>query len=113
MSKLAMIKAYQRDPRYAGDLIGGIMKLFKKGKAAVTKIAGSVAGAAKSAGGAVSQLVEQAAASAGENGGGGGGGGTGRRRRRGITARELSGYRKVANLLHKEGMVSRRSRGRK
>jgi hypothetical protein len=50
-----------------------------------------------------------------EGGGGGGGatgGWTGRRRRRGITATELRGYRKVANLIHKEGMVSKRARGR-
>lgn len=39
-------------------------------------------------------------------------GGWGRRRRRGITATELRGYRKVANLIHKEGMVSKRARGR-
>jgi hypothetical protein len=53
-----------------------------------------------------------------EGGGGGGGGrgasgGWGGRRRRGITATELRGYRKVANLIHKEGMVSKRARGRK
>lgn len=36
-----------------------------------------------------------------------------RRRGRGITATELRGYRKVANLIHKEGMVSKRARGRK
>lgn len=36
-----------------------------------------------------------------------------KRRAKGITAVELRGYRKVANLIHKEGMVSRRARGRK
>jgi hypothetical protein len=50
-------------------------------------------------------------------GGRGGGGASGvygfRRRARGITATELRGYRKVANLIHREGMVSRRARGRK
>jgi hypothetical protein len=41
------------------------------------------------------------------------GGWSGRRRGRGITATELRGFRKVANLIHKEGMVSSRARGRK
>lgn len=43
---------------------------------------------------------------------GGAGGGWGSRRRKGITATELRGYRKVASLIHKEGMVSKRARGR-
>jgi len=41
----------------------------------------------------------------------GGGGGT-TRRAKGISGRELRGYRKVARLLHKEGMVSKKARGR-
>lgn len=55
------------------------------------------------------------AASALLAGGGGSRGATGtwRRRGRGITATELRGFRKVAGLLHKEGMVSSRARGRK
>ncbi len=44
------------------------------------------------------------------------GGGGGRRRGRGITARELRGFRKVTNLLHKVGMqpkgLGRHRRGR-
>lgn len=47
------------------------------------------------------------------SGGRSGGFGPARKRRKGITAVELRGYRKVANLIHKEGMVSRRARGRK
>jgi len=46
-------------------------------------------------------------------GGGSSGSWSGRRRGRGITATELRGFRKVANLIHKEGMVSSRARGRK
>jgi hypothetical protein len=56
------------------------------------------------------------AASALLTGGGGSrgmSGSWGRRRGRGITATELRGFRKVANLIHKEGMVSSRARGRK
>ena len=55
------------------------------------------------------------AASALLAGGGGSRGvtGTWRRRGRGITATELRGFRKVAGLLHKDGMVSSRARGRK
>jgi len=40
-----------------------------------------------------------------------GGGGT-TRRAKGISGRELRGFRKVARLLHKEGMVSKKARGR-
>jgi hypothetical protein len=55
---------------------------------------------------------EAAGALLGGGGGGGASGGWTTRRRRGITATELRGYRKVANLIHKEGMVSKRARGR-
>lgn len=44
-----------------------------------------------------------------KNGGGAGGGWTGRRRK-GITATELRGFRKVAKLLHKEGMTIKKHR---
>lgn len=97
-------------------LIGGLFrkKSVQAVATAVGKVARSPVGQAAiytGAGVAAGQLLAP-------NGGGGGGGGAvgswGRRRRaRGITARELRGYRKVANLLHKEGMVSRRARGRK
>lgn len=95
----------------AGKLVGGLFK--KKGVQAVvtgaSKIAKSPVGQAAiytGAGMAASQLLE---------GGGRGRGASGgwARRAKGITARELRGYRKVANLLHREGMVSRRARGRK
>jgi len=95
----------------AGKLVGGLFK--KKGvQAAVTavgKAARSPVGQAAiytGAGMAASSLLE------GGGGRGASGGWTGRRAK-GITARELRGYRKVANLLHREGMVSRRARGRK
>lgn len=47
------------------------------------------------------------------SGGGGRGGASGgwtRRRRKGITATELRGFRKVASLLHKEGMTIKHHR---
>lgn len=107
MSKLANIRAYQRSPQYAGDFFSKIIKagkgLFAKGKKLAQKLPGLVEQGVTG----VTQLVEEA-------GGGGGGTGTGKRRRsRGITARELRGFRKVSRLLHSEGMVSRRARGRK
>lgn len=106
MSKLANIRAYQRSPQYAGDFFSTIGKLFKKGKAALKKLPSLVQSGVEN----VTQIVESAAGG-GESGGGAS---TGRRRRsRGITARELRGFRKVSRLLHNEGMVSRRARGRK
>lgn len=91
-------------------LIGGLFK--KKGVQKVITTAGKIAkspvGQAAiytGAGYAASELLEG-------GGGRGASGGWTRRRGRGITARELRGYRKVANLIHKEGMVSRRARGR-
>lgn len=93
--------------------LGGLFK--KKGVAQVLSTAGKVA---KSPVGqaAIYTGTGMAAAKLMEGGGGGGRGASGyfggRRRGRGITARELRGYRKVANLIHKEGMVSRRARGR-
>lgn len=96
----------------AGKLVGGLFK--KKGVQAVVQTAGKVArspvGQAAlyaGAGMATGQLF------AGGSGGRGASGSFAPRRAKGITARELRGYRKVANLLHREGMVSRRARGRK
>lgn len=116
MSKLARIRLYQ----YYGD--PGFLDIIKKG-------ASLVSGIVKKGGKNVKQLVQKAGSMVGSadvnailgqlgltpNGGGAAAsGGMGRRRRsRGITARELRGYRKVANLLHREGMVSRKSRGRR
>lgn len=124
MSKLGMLRQYQYSPAAGGFLsgaIGAIGKFIGKGlgiiKPAATKAALVVSKAAKTpvgqaaiytgAGIAASQLLE------GGGGKGAAGGWAPRRRSRGITARELRGYRKVANLLHKEGMVSKRVRGRK
>jgi hypothetical protein len=123
VSKLALIRQYQYSPM-AGGLVGKILKggakffgsLFKKKgvQAAIQTGAKIAKNPAVQTGLAVAAAE---GASALLSGGGGGGGATGgwgyRRRARGITARELRGYRKVANLLHKEGMVSRRARGRK
>jgi hypothetical protein len=98
----------------AGKLVGGLFK--KKGVQAAVTAAGTLAknpmvqtGAAIAAGTAAGALLE---GGGGSSGGSGASGGWGYRRRRGITATELRGYRKVANLIHKEGMVSKRARGR-
>jgi hypothetical protein len=106
------------DPFFSGligagaKLLGGLFK--KKVPQAIAKVVTSPVGRTVAAGAA-----SGAAWAAGEKllGGGGGRGASGGwgapRRAKGITARELRGYRKVANLLHREGMVSRRARGRK
>ena len=109
----------------AGDLIGlaagvggrvikGLGSLFK------SKAARAAAAAAKKL--ARNPLAQTAAiVGMGELAGGllaGGGGGGGRgssggwtgRRRKGITATELRGFRKVAKLLHNEGMVIKKHR---
>lgn len=108
------------DP-WVGAAIGVLGKLFSKGKKVVAP-ALAAAGkfvktpAAKQIGGGLAAGAGFAAGEALLRGGGGRGaaGGWGPpRRAKGITARELRGYRKVANLLHREGMVSRRARGRK
>lgn len=112
MSKLAGIRAYQTSGYYAGDLIGfvkkaaaGVKNIFSKGTKIVKQFAATPGG-----GDPISQALQAVGLSPD---------GTGarrmgaRRRSRGITARELRGYRKVANLLHREGMVSRRGRGRR
>lgn len=107
------------DPFLAGLLKGGVKligSLFKKKapavvaaakKAAPVIAAGAASGAAWAAG---QQLLQPGQQMPGYSTSGGWGP---RRRRRGITATELRGYRKVANLIHKEGMVSRRARGRR
>lgn len=125
MSKLALVRQYQYSPMAGGGflkkIIKGAGKLLGIGKKTVTQIAPTILPTAKKVGQIVAPGVLAGAGwAAGEallSPGGGGGGAAGgwgpRRRARGITARELRGYRKVANLLHKEGMVSRRARGRK
>lgn len=117
MSKLYMINRMSNAPA-AGGLLSGVLNFGKKllgiGKKASTVLAptlknplvqtGLMIGAGEAAGALMSP-------GSGSGSGGASGGWTGRRRR-GITATELRGYRKVANLIHKEGMVSKRARGR-
>lgn len=99
--------------KVVGGFVGGLFK---------SKAARAAAAAAKAAlknplvqtglivgGGEIAGAL-MAPGSGGGGGGGASGGWTGGRRRRGITATELRGFRKVANLLHKEGMVVKRAR---
>jgi hypothetical protein len=120
MSKLAVIKQYQYSPAAGGifsTVLSGIGKFVTRGLGIAKKAAPAVAKAAKSPVGQAA-LYTGAALGAEKLLSGGGGasrgvsGSYGYRRGRGITARELRGYRKVARLLHKEGMVSKRARGR-
>lgn len=111
MSKLAMVRQYRYAPAAGGlfsfipKILGGAvnavtgMNLIKTKTAAVQAVAPVQKLAAAPSSAAVKSLL------------GGGGGGT--RRGKGISHRELKGYRKVARLLHKEGMVSKRAHGRK
>ena len=115
MSKLYAMNRMRYAPA-AGGLLSGIVKFGSKLLGIGKKAAPIAAKVMKN------PMVQTAAIiGAGEAAGAllGGGGGTGGasggwsgRRRRGITATELRGYRKVANLIHKEGMVSKRARGR-
>lgn len=119
MSKLATIQQYRYSPAaggFFGTILGGVGKFVAKGlgivkKAApvVTKVATSPAGKAALYTGA---LIGTEALMHPGKGAAGASGYYGRRRAKGITALELRGYRKVARLLHKEGMVSKRARGR-
>ncbi len=116
MSKLYLLNRMSKAPA-AGGLLSGIVNIGKsilgigkKALPAVTQVIKNPAvqtGLIVGAGTAASSLL-----SGGGGGSGASGGWTGTRRRRGITATELRGYRKVANLIHKEGMVSKRARGR-
>jgi len=123
MSKLAVIRQYQTSPAAGGlfSFLAPVAKFIGKGlgiiKPAAATAAQVITKAAKSpVGQAAIYTGAGMAASALLGSGGSGAGASGaygyRRRSRGITARELRGYRKVANLLHKEGMVSKRARGR-
>lgn len=121
MSKLAAIRQYQYSPAAGGlfSFLAPVAKFIGKGlgiiKPAATKAAQVVAKAGKSPIGQAALYAGAGAATSALLGGGGGASGSFgyRRRSKGITARELRGYRKVARLLHQEGMVSRRARGRK
>jgi len=91
----------------AGTLIGGLFK--KKGVQTAIQVATKVA---KNPAVQTGAMIAGAELLSGGGGGRGASGGWTGRRRRGITATELRGYRKVAGLLHREGMVSKRARGR-
>jgi hypothetical protein len=109
MSKLAHIQNYKYSPA-AGGLFSFIPKALGAVVNAVTgvnlikpKATAAVATQAQQ------QMPAQPAAVKALLGGGSFGV---KRRAKGITGKELRGFRKVANLLHKEGMVSKKSRGR-
>ncbi len=116
MSKLYLLNRMSNAPA-AGGLLSGIVNIGKSilgiGKKALPGVVSTLknpvvqTGLMVGAGTAASSLL-----SGGGSSGASGGWGGGTRRRRGITATELRGYRKVANLIHKEGMVSKRARGR-
>jgi hypothetical protein len=119
MSKLATIRQYQYSPAAGGifsSVIGAVGKFIGKGLGIIKPAAAKVVQAAKTPVGQAVLYTGAAGAASALMSGGRGGGASGsygyRRRSRGITARELRGYRKVAGLLHKEGMVSKRARGR-
>lgn len=115
MSKMAVLKQYRYSPAAGGifSFLAPVAKFIGKGlgiiKPAATKaiqnpiVQAGLAGAGTAAG----MKLLAGSKSSGVSGSYGP-----RRRSRGITARELRGYRKVANLIHKEGMVSKRARGR-
>lgn len=116
MSKLAVLRQYQTSPAAGGifSFLAPVAKFIGKGlgiiKPAATKAAQVAIKATKSPVGQAALYAGAGAATSALLGGGGASGSYGPRRRgRGITARELRGYRKVANLLHREGMVSRRA----
>lgn len=109
MSKLAQIQNFKYQPAAGGLLsfipkaLGAVVNTITgvniiKPKAAAAPLQ---APAMKAPAGVTSSAVRALI----------GGGGT-TRRAKGITGRELRGFRKVARLLHKEGMVSKKSRGR-
>lgn len=118
MSKMAYLKA-TRGQAGGLPLIGALAKLLPK----VVKVGGKLLGVGKkvAATPGVKDLAKVAAGGAGYAAaaklmqGGGGGGASGsfgfRRKSRGITATELRGFNKVAGLLHRVGMVPRKTRG--
>lgn len=114
MSKLYLMNRMAYSPA-AGGLLTGVIKFGSKLLGIGKKVAPAVVKAAKNPlvqTGAIVAGTELASGLLSGGGGSGASGGWSGRRRRGITATELRGYRKVANLIHKEGMVSKRARGR-
>jgi hypothetical protein len=117
MSKLYQLNRMRYSPA-AGDifstLIGGAGKLI--GGLFKSKATKSAIAIAKKV--AVNPLAQTALAAGGgalagellAGGGGRGSSGGWRVRRKGITATELRGFRKVAKLLHNEGMTIKKHR---
>jgi hypothetical protein len=112
MSKLAMVRQYRYSPA-AGGLFSFLKPLTTIVGGAIKGIAGLSSKTAQVQTIAAPAVIKAKAPSVSPLLAGYGGGGGGTRRRKGITHGELRGYRKVANLIHKEGMVSKRTRGRK
>lgn len=108
MSKLAQIQTFKNAPA-AGGLFSFIPKLLG---GAVNAITGMNIIKPKSTAPATAPSVPMASTSAAAKALMGGGSFGVKRRSKGISGRELRGFRKVAKLLHKEGMVSKKSRGR-
>lgn len=115
MSKLYLLNRMSNAPA-AGGLLSGIVNIGKSilgiGKKALPAVATVMKNPAVQTGTMIAAGTAASALLSGGGGGSGASGGWSGRRRRGITATELRGYRKVANLIHKEGMVSKRARGR-
>ena len=115
MSKLYLLNRMSNAPA-AGGLLSGIVNIGKSilgiGKKALPVVAQTMKNPAVQTGAMIAAGTAASALLSGGGGGSGASGGWSGRRRRGITATELRGYRKVANLIHKEGMVSKRARGR-
>jgi len=120
MSKLYQLNRMRYSAAAGGwtSLIGGAGKLI--GKLFQSKATRAAIALAKKV--AANPLVQTAAVVGGaevagallggqnnKKGSGAGGGWTGHRRK-GITATELRGFRKVAKLLHKEGMTIKKHR---
>jgi len=119
MSKMAYLKA-TRGAAGGLPILAALGGLIPK----VIKVGGKLLGIGKKAAAipAVQQTAKAVAAGAGYAAaakmlGGGGSGASGaygyRRKARGITATELRGFNKVAGLLHRVGMVPRKTRGYK
>lgn len=114
MSKLYLLNRMSSAPA-AGGILSGVLKVGAKLLGIGKKVAPVAAKILKNPVVQTGLMIGGAEAAGALLGGGGSGGASGGwsgRRRRGITATELRGYRKVANLIHKEGMVSKRARGR-
>jgi len=117
MSKLYMMNR-MRYGAEAGDIfsvLGGAAKLvgglFKsKAAKAATALAKKIAANPLAQTAAIVGAGEVAGALLAPKRGGGASGGWTGRRRKGITATELRGFRKVAALLHKEGMTIKKHR---